>query len=369
MKKNTLLILCIVSMIANAQDKKIWAKSFINKQAPELIVEKWISEQPYITKDKFILIDFWASWCGPCKRAIPKLNNFQKEFKDDLIIIGISDEPEPVVKNQTNPAIEYFNAIDTKKRLYNIFEVTGIPHCVIINPAGVVVWEGFPYLQGHELTSDVIKNLISESDKLILKNTTEANISKYSSLSIGELNDRKTELELEANYILVNDYLEQIEREDVNHMALTKIDHGIVTSYWENATELKSYYKNWKEAVSKISAFEREHAPELQELSTQFKNKTIDKEVYLRENRTIRNYLSSKYPNEYTELSTNHIRNLKTMWKATARYMLEDYKKQKKTFPVYWIPENDRVISEKKKKYSLINQEIIAVQNEIKKRI
>lgn len=373
MKKTTLLLLCFLSMLANAQEKKIWAKSFINKKAPEFIVEKWISEEPNMTEGKFILIDFWATWCGPCKRAIPKLNKFQQEFRDDLIIIGISDEPKSIVKAQINPTIEYFSAIDTKKRLKNIYEVTGIPHCIIINPAGIVVWEGFPDLTGNELTSEVIKNLINKpnlnDDKLTSEENKElTNTIDYSSVSITELNAKKTELELDANYILVNDYLEQIERGDIDHMALTKIDNGIIKPYWESAAELKPYYNKWREESSKIANFNKKNAPELTELSSQFNNKKIERQQYLQMHRAIISQLKANYPNEYPQLVENHIQSLKTMWKVTGRYMLEDYKKQGKTFPIYWIPESTREISENKKKYKVINQELMVVKNEIKKK-
>ena len=39
---------------------------------------------------KFVLIDFWATWCGPCRRSIPGLNQLHARFKDRLVIIGIS---------------------------------------------------------------------------------------------------------------------------------------------------------------------------------------------------------------------------------------------------------------------------------------
>lgn len=203
---------------------------------------------------------------------------------------------------------------------------------------------------------------------LISCGSQKNSVTDYSGYSISELKTKKIELELKANYVLVNDYLEQIEREDVDHMALTKIDNGIVNPYWYNTAELKPYYNNWKEASSRISTFEKIHAPELAELSIQFKNKTIKDGVYFNENRKARAKLSSKYPNEYSLLSANHIRSLKTMWKVTGRYMLEDYKKNEKIFPIYWIPEKEREISEKKKKYKVISQELIAIQNEIKKK-
>jgi hypothetical protein len=43
-------------------------------------------------------------------------------------------------------------------------EVKGIPHVMIIDPQGIVRWEGFPFLSGHELTEEVVKNLLRKHD-------------------------------------------------------------------------------------------------------------------------------------------------------------------------------------------------------------
>lgn len=148
---------CTSTLIAQ---KQLWAKSFINQKAPEFIAEKWLSEVPD-TKGKYVLIDFWATWCGPCRKAIPQLNRFQEAFKDQLVVIGLSDETEEVVKKMKKPEIKYYSAIDTKERLEKAYMVKGIPHCVIINPEGIVIWEGFPLLTGYELTEEVIRDLLN----------------------------------------------------------------------------------------------------------------------------------------------------------------------------------------------------------------
>jgi cytochrome c biogenesis protein CcmG/thiol:disulfide interchange protein DsbE len=160
-KKIMFLIICLYSFVSFSQTKQLWAKSFLNEKAPELVVEEWISEQPD-TKGKFILIDFWATWCGPCRKAIPELNVFQEKFKDNLVIIGISDQSKEKVINFNSPKIEYYNAIDTKKILNNLYEVKGIPHCVLIDPKGIVRWEGYPSLEGEELTEKVISEIITK---------------------------------------------------------------------------------------------------------------------------------------------------------------------------------------------------------------
>ncbi len=169
MKAGILFLFAILSVCSvgcgQAEDKKqLWAKSVLGKPGPELTVEKWLTPKPE-TKGKFVLIDFWATWCGPCRQAIPELNGYQKKFGDKLVVIGVSDEPEEKVRALQSPALEYSSAIDTQARTKTLLEVTGIPHLIIMDPAGIVRWEGFPFLSGHELTEKVIEDLIAKYSK------------------------------------------------------------------------------------------------------------------------------------------------------------------------------------------------------------
>ncbi|MGM9477593.1 TlpA family protein disulfide reductase [Pedobacter sp. GSP4] len=165
MKKSVTILLLLISTAVFAQEsnngKKLWAKSILNEKAPELVVEKWISKQPD-TKAKFVLIDFWATWCGPCRAYIPTLNDIQKKYADKIVIIGVSDETAEKVEAFNNPKINYAEAIDTKGTVKNLLEVKGIPHAILIDPKGIVRWEGFPLLQGNQLTEEVIKGLLDK---------------------------------------------------------------------------------------------------------------------------------------------------------------------------------------------------------------
>jgi len=166
MKKVKLLLIMICAVLfVNAQEsnngKKIWAKSFLNKKAPEVVVEKWLTDKPDL-KGKFILIDFWATWCGPCRRAIPELNTFHAKYKDELVVMGISKQKEAEVRKMKNPVIEYYSAIDTQDRMGGKLGIKGIPHIIIVDPNGIVRWEGFPLLEGHELNEKVLERLLEK---------------------------------------------------------------------------------------------------------------------------------------------------------------------------------------------------------------
>ncbi|GGH10031.1 TlpA family protein disulfide reductase [Pedobacter zeae] len=165
MKKSITVLLLFWATLVAAQEsnngKRLWAKSILNEKAPDLVVEKWISKQPD-TKGKFVLIDFWATWCGPCRAYIPTLNNLQKKYADKLAIIGLSNEAAEKVEAFDNPKINYFEAIDTKGVIKDSLQVKGIPHAILIDPKGIVRWEGFPLLQGNQLTEEVIKGLLEK---------------------------------------------------------------------------------------------------------------------------------------------------------------------------------------------------------------
>ena len=93
--------------------------------------------------------------------TLTELNTFHDKFKDKLVVIGISDEAEDKVSAMKEPAIKYHSAIDTQARMKKALNVKGIPHVIVIDPEGIVRWEGFPLLEGHELTTEVMEKLLA----------------------------------------------------------------------------------------------------------------------------------------------------------------------------------------------------------------
>ncbi len=142
-------------------EKELYANDIRGKAAPKFDESAtWLKGVQPDTKKKVLLIDFWATWCGPCRAVIPKLNDFQKKFKDDLVVVGLSDESaETIKKFMETTTMDYTLAVDGGKMSKSI-GVRGIPHVLVISSDGIVRWQGFPGSSVDPLTEEALKKII-----------------------------------------------------------------------------------------------------------------------------------------------------------------------------------------------------------------
>ncbi len=128
--------------------------------APPLRVGEWIRPSPVNLFDwagqnpkPFFLIEFWATWCEPCRAMMPHLAELQNQYAEaGLVIIGVSNEPPSVVHHFTQSmggAAGYALVTDTPQRdVYNAYMrpvgSPGIPHAFLIDRDGNLVWHGVP---------------------------------------------------------------------------------------------------------------------------------------------------------------------------------------------------------------------------------
>ena len=93
-------------------------------------------------KGKVVMIDFWATWCPPCRDALPAIEKIQQQWRDrGLVVLGISDEASHVIQSfLTKNPISYPTLLDPDRRVHNLFgqdgNGQGIPLTVVFDRDG-----------------------------------------------------------------------------------------------------------------------------------------------------------------------------------------------------------------------------------------
>jgi hypothetical protein len=162
---------------AIVSDKTLYASTdFRGKPAPKFDVSGW--KWLYVSNSKdgngtltadslkgqVVVIDFWATWCGPCRELIPEMNDWAARFKNDAVFIGLSDEtPEKINEFRKTTPMLYNVATDERKSLSKILGVKGIPHVMVIAPDGTVRWQGWPQDDKDRLTAAKLEAIIKTS--------------------------------------------------------------------------------------------------------------------------------------------------------------------------------------------------------------
>jgi len=118
----------------------------VGQAAPELSAKEWINlKSPGTLGDlrgKVVLVEFWATWCGPCIRAIPHLNALQREYagKKFQLLSFVEEGHKTMDRFLAKHRVEY--PIGLESSSLEDYGVSGIPHAFVIDQYGKVVWQG-----------------------------------------------------------------------------------------------------------------------------------------------------------------------------------------------------------------------------------
>ena len=123
---------------AQASDNNQVQPSAENTAVPSFVLKdlKGNDEQLQSFKDKLILVNFWASWCGPCNEEAPSMEEmYQKLHSEGLIIVGISIDHHvgQVEKFVKQYSVTFPVLLDTDESVASSYGITGVPETFILN--------------------------------------------------------------------------------------------------------------------------------------------------------------------------------------------------------------------------------------------
>lgn len=115
----------------------------------------------YVGKGKYILLDHWASWCGPCKAEMPYIKRVWEDFAGkhfDVVSIAVNDKRANTLRALGTLDMPWHQIIDAQSIPLSAYSISAIPHLILFAPDGTILKRG---LRGEQIYSTV-KQILSE---------------------------------------------------------------------------------------------------------------------------------------------------------------------------------------------------------------
>ena len=113
----------------------------------------------YVGQGKYILLDHWASWCGPCKAEMPYIKKTWEAFagdRFDVVSVAVSDKRDDTVAALARLDMPWHQILDAQKIPSTLYGVNAIPHLILFAPDGTILKRGLRGDQIYETVSEIL---------------------------------------------------------------------------------------------------------------------------------------------------------------------------------------------------------------------
>jgi peroxiredoxin len=140
---NSRKIFSLFSPPGNAKRVEMTQLLATGKPAPDFTLEDLEGNKVTLSslKGQIVVVDFWATWCGPCRAEMPELNRLFQTYKEKGVIVlacNQQEDKETVAKFMKENKLEFTALLDTDKKAADQYNVEGIPTTVLIDKKGLV---------------------------------------------------------------------------------------------------------------------------------------------------------------------------------------------------------------------------------------
>ncbi|WP_019241385.1 MULTISPECIES: TlpA disulfide reductase family protein [Bacillus] len=139
-----ILVLLISVALVQAMDRKEEAKLPVvkdNQKAPDFTLENLQGEQVSLSdyKGKKVILNFWATWCGPCREEMPDMEKYYQEAGDSIEILAVNMDTDNDVKGFVeNYHLTFPILLDIKDEMSRPYDIISFPTTYFIDEQGII---------------------------------------------------------------------------------------------------------------------------------------------------------------------------------------------------------------------------------------
>ncbi|OCL26694.1 peroxiredoxin [Orenia metallireducens] len=130
----------------------------IGDYAPEFNLDNLEGEDIHLSdyQGKYLLLNFWATWCPPCRKEMPDLNQFHQKNKDEFVVVGVNigEDKENVKKFMETGGYDYPILLDRDRQVAFLYRASVIPTSYFIDPEGRI-----QYIKRGMVTKDELEEI------------------------------------------------------------------------------------------------------------------------------------------------------------------------------------------------------------------
>jgi len=148
-------------IVVEASDEEIPVGTQLGQRAPAFTLEDLQNEEVSLSDflGHVVILDFWASWCPPCRYSMPHLENLGASYRDQgLVVLGVTlDENRQDAEifledNGYSSIVTVWESYAASQAVKNLYGVTGIPHTFLLDRQGIIRYSDHPIrLRVHDI--------------------------------------------------------------------------------------------------------------------------------------------------------------------------------------------------------------------------